>query len=89
MRTTIDLPDDLGRQVKVRAAQDGESIKSLIARALERELAAGRGGGAPRKPVRLPVLRSHAPGALKLTPDEVGAWLVREEAAVYGADVRR
>ena len=89
MRTTIDIPDLLGRQVKIRAAQTGQPLKRFITRALERELA----GGAPcerlRARVSLPVIRSRAPGALKITPEEVSAWLVREEVAAYGSDVRR
>ena len=32
MRTTIDLPDDLFRRVKVKAAEDGLRLKDLIAR---------------------------------------------------------
>ena len=40
MRTTIDMPDELGRRVKIRAAQEGRSLKSLITQALEHELVA-------------------------------------------------
>lgn len=32
MRTTIDLPNDLFRQVKARAALDGTTLKDLITR---------------------------------------------------------
>lgn len=38
MRTTIDLPDELFRKVKVRAAASGVSLKDLIARFVERGL---------------------------------------------------
>ena len=89
MRTIIDIPDDLGRKVKVRAVQSGESIKCLVTRALQREIAADRSVHQSSKPSDIPVLRSRNPGALTLTPEEVGDWLVREERAVYGADVRR
>jgi hypothetical protein len=37
MRTTIDLPDDLFRRVKVTAALRGVSLKSLIIEALEKQ----------------------------------------------------
>ena len=39
MRTTIDLPDELLRQVKARAALDGLKLKDLIARYVAQGLA--------------------------------------------------
>ena len=39
MRTTLDLPDALLRQLKVQAALDGTTLKSLIAELIERGLA--------------------------------------------------
>lgn len=41
MRTTIDLPDDLLRQAKARAALDGLKLKELIARYVAQGLAGG------------------------------------------------
>jgi hypothetical protein len=38
VRTTIDLPDDLFRRVKVRAALEGSSLKELITAFVERGL---------------------------------------------------
>jgi hypothetical protein len=38
MRTTIDLPDELFRQAKARAALDGRKLKDLIAEYVERGL---------------------------------------------------
>jgi hypothetical protein len=38
MRTTIDLPDDLFRQAKARAALSGVTLKDLITRWVERGL---------------------------------------------------
>lgn len=38
MRTTIDLPAELLRSAKVRAVEQGLSLKELFARALSREL---------------------------------------------------
>ena len=89
MRTTIDLPDALGRQVKSRAALVGLSMKSFVAQALERQLAAGRQPDAASANGELPVIRSRKPGSLRLTPDEVSALLVREEAEAYATAVRR
>ena len=38
MRTTVDLPADLMHAAKIRAAQRGESLKDLFARAIAHEL---------------------------------------------------
>ena len=39
MRTTVDLPDELLRQVKARAALEGLKLKELIARYIAQGLA--------------------------------------------------
>ena len=88
MRTTIDIPDALGRRVKIRAAQEGRSLKTLITQALERELVAAAAPAASTAAPALPVIRSKKPGSLRITPDEISDLLVREEAAAYAADVR-
>jgi hypothetical protein len=41
MKTTIDVPDDLYRQIKVQAAENGQSIKSFFLEAAEYKLASG------------------------------------------------
>jgi hypothetical protein len=38
MRITIDLPDDLFRQAKVRAALDGVTLENLVTRFVEQGL---------------------------------------------------
>jgi hypothetical protein len=38
MRTTVELPPDLMRQAKARAAAQGESLKTLLTRAVAAEL---------------------------------------------------
>ena len=89
MRTTIDMPDALGRQIKIEAAREGVSLKELITRALEHELCVPKTPAVPSVPPVLPVVKSRRPGALKLTPEEISALLVREEDAAYAADLRR
>ena len=64
MRTTIDIPDAMYRRLKSRAASEGRSVKALILQGAEQvltstDLPEGR-------PVRLPLLRSKRPGALRL-----------------------
>ena len=50
MRTTIDLPDTLFRRTKAVAALRGSSMKDLIVRAIEREVAAQSKSGSAAKP---------------------------------------
>lgn len=89
MRTTIDIPDALGRQAKSRASLAGVSFKRFVREALERQLAAGLACEPAATDRSLPIIRSRKPGGLVLSPDEISAILVREEAAAYGADLRR
>ena len=89
MRTTVEIPDALGRRAKIRAAQEGRPLKAFIIQALERELVSAPGLAVPASVPVLPVLRSQRPGSLRLSPDEVSELLAREEVATYAADVRR
>ena len=63
MRTTVDIPDPLYRELKGKAASEGRSVKELILRGVEQELRGRR--GRPQK-VSLPIVRSKRPGSLKL-----------------------
>ena len=38
MKTTIDIPDPLYRQAKIRAVEQSTSLKDILLRGLEREL---------------------------------------------------
>ncbi len=65
MRTTLDLPDALLRQLKAQAALDGTTLKSLIAELVERGLA--QRGAKPSVVARskLPTIVSKRPLAIK------------------------
>ena len=60
MRTTIDLPDELLRQAKARAALDGMKLKDLITRYVQQGLRQGAPSAAPlrRQRSELPVARA-------------------------------
>lgn len=64
MRTTVDIPDPLYRELKSKAATEGRSVRELILRGTERELRSPR--RTRRKRVRLPIVRSKRPGTLYL-----------------------
>lgn len=46
MKTTIEIPDRLFRRAKSKAAERGQTLKQLVAEALQEKLAA-KGGQAP------------------------------------------
>ncbi len=50
MKTTIEIPDALFRRAKSRAAERGQSLKALVAEALQEKLAARAGAGPPDEP---------------------------------------
>lgn len=81
MRTTLNLPDDLMRAVKVRAAQNNSKLQDMIAallrKGLELESHVPRGSR-----VKLPLIQcvhSPQPGQ-ELTPERVAALLLEQEA---------
>jgi len=47
-KTTLELPADLLRRVKARAAEQGRSMKSLVTEALENTLRPGQPATKPR-----------------------------------------
>jgi len=69
MRTTIDLPDAVFRELKVVAARRGTSLKDVVRKAVEEEIAkAERTAGRRQK---FPLLASREPGTLDLTNAEI------------------
>jgi hemolysin activation/secretion protein len=64
MRTTVDIPDQLYRRLKGRAAREGRSAKELILRGVEQVLANER--RSPGLRVTLPIVRSKRPGSVAL-----------------------
>lgn len=70
MRTTIDLPDDLFRRLKILAANRRVTLKTLVQRAIQNELVRAR-AQAPHRRLRFPILDSKQPGTLNLTNAEI------------------
>ena len=68
MRTTVDIPDPVYRQLKGKAASEGRSVKELVLRAVQLELHA-----APKKVPRrkAPVIKSKHPRTLHLDNDKI------------------
>ena len=65
VRTTIDVPGAVLREIKVLAARSGSSLKEVVLRAIQREIEASRRRSAKRVSVKLPLVPSKRPGALR------------------------
>jgi hypothetical protein len=69
MRTTLDIPDTKYRRLKTKAAREGTSVRQIVLRSIDKELESG----AAKKVKRLaqPVLKSHAPGSIRLNNEQI------------------
>jgi plasmid stability protein len=81
VRTTVDLPDDLMREVKVRAASEGRRLKDVLADAIRDGLARPSASSAETA-AGLPLVQcAHMalPGE-EMLPERVARVLLEEEA---------
>ena len=82
MRTTIDLPPTLLRAAKARAAEEGESLKDLVNRAVAREV------GLPATPkagrVTLPLIARDARPTVLITNDDIADAFGAAEVERFG-----
>lgn len=69
MRTTIDIPDETYRELRVLAAERGESIRKLVLDGIQ--LVQQRNLKPARKDFAVPVIHSKRPGTLNLTNEEI------------------
>ena len=94
MKTTLDLPDHLMRQVKQRAVQQGRPIKELVADYIRQGL---HGSAALPETARRKVLEVDAEGfplfrtdpQLKRVPIDVATALRLEQATLMQEDCQR
>ena len=69
MRTTVDIPDAVYRQLKARAALEKRSVRRLVLQAVERELQPAKVKG---RRVRVPLVRTgRRPGSLRLDNEKI------------------
>ena len=89
MRTTIELPEDLFRRIKARAALQGRPLKDLVAEGLTLLLQGAKAGASSPSPRRtqFPIIKSKNPKRT-LTPEMVATaeeeLLAEEAAAAHG-----
>jgi len=71
MRTSLEIPDHIYREMKIRAASEGTTMREIIldgvAMRLQHGISAIKQGERPR----FPVVRSQNPGSLKLGEEGV------------------
>jgi hypothetical protein len=79
MRTTVDLPPTLMRAAKARAAEDGESLKDLVTRAVAREVGLPATAGGKTGRVTLPLIARDAAPTVLVTSDDIANALVAED----------
>jgi len=82
MRTTVEIPDDLFREVKARAARKGTTLKDYIVEALSRRVG-GERESADR--VELPLFGAKDDSSLEVTNETIRRIEEEEEEA----DARR
>lgn len=83
MKTTLDLPDELMKSIKLRAVEENRTLTDLIAELLRRGLAdEGAEPGEVRNRVTLPLVHvAHAARPDEdLTPERVANILLMQEA---------
>ncbi len=79
MRTTVELPPTLLRAAKARAAERGESLKTLFTRAVMHEL--GRSHAALDHQAVWPLIASGRKGTVHVTNDDLARIDASDDAA--------
>lgn len=64
MRTTVDIPDAKYRLLKMRAADEGGTVKQLVLRGIDSVLS--ERGDRPRKRLKYPIVNKGTPGNLDI-----------------------
>lgn len=84
MKTTVDLPAELVRAIKIRAIEENRKLKEMIAELLRRGLGEGSAveQDAGRRRVTLPLVQTahQAKPDEEMTPERVAAVLLDEDS---------
>lgn len=79
MRTTLDLPDDLFRQVKAKAAMDGRTLKELLTEFVLSGLQQPKTAVAPGRRSKLPAIKRRGKRVIPNLTPELQAQVDKEE----------
>ena len=69
VRTTVDIPTPLYKQLRQRAAKEGSTIKKLVVQGVEEVL--NPKAAQPERRITSPIIKSKRPGSLNITNDEI------------------
>jgi plasmid stability protein len=69
MRTTVDIPDEVYRRLKVKAAREGETFREIALRAMLREIEEPEPKPVPR--LTEPILESYSPGSIRIDNEQI------------------
>jgi len=86
MRTTIDMPPTLMRAAKARAAEQGESLKDLVNRAVAHEIGLPAITKGKTGRVTLPLIARDAAPAVLVTNEDIADALDAEDVERYSAE---
>jgi len=81
MKTTLDLPEELVKEVKLRAVHEGMKLKDAMAELLRKGLAAGEGGSATIVKADKRMLKRRRELVRKFVSGEWGVELAAYESA--------
>ena len=90
VKTTLDLPDDLVREVKIRAVNENRKLKDTIAALLRLGLSHQTRAQAGRRRVALPLVACAHPArpGEEMTPERVARVLLEDESEASRGPVR-
>jgi hypothetical protein len=71
MRTTVDFPDPVYRELKVRAASEGTTIREMILEGVALRLRSSSAVPSQENRPRFPTVASRKPGSLRLGEEGV------------------
>lgn len=69
MRTTVDIPDETYRRLKVKAALQGSTVRQLVLHGIQSAINEPR--PSPTRRLARPILASRKPGSIRLTSEQV------------------
>jgi hypothetical protein len=69
MRTTVDIPDETYRRLKMKAVEEGTPVREIVLRGIAHELEPSKTQRVRK--LKLPLIHSKRPGTLHLTNDQI------------------
>ena len=91
MRTTVDIPDELLRVAKAKAAMEGRTLKDLVIDGLQQVVKQPASEQRTLRKVEFPIIKSARTGR-KITDEMVAEaieQMYKDEAAYYAQFMRR